>query len=54
MRHSGSPTNSTARAVATATSSALGSALPTSSEANTIIRRTMNLGSSPPAIITAR
>jgi hypothetical protein len=54
MRHSGNPTNSTARAQATATCSAWGSALPTSSDANTIIRRAMNLGSSPPAIITAR
>ena len=54
MRASGRPTNSTARATATATWIACGSALPMSSEANTIIRRAMNLGSSPPAIITAR
>ena len=43
-----------ARATATATWIACGSALPMSSEANTIIRRAMNLGSSPPEIITAR
>ena len=54
MRASGRPTNSTARAAATATSRARGSALPTSSLAATIRRRAMNLGSSPPAIITAR
>ncbi len=53
MRASGRPTNSTARAAATATSSARGSALPTSSDAKMITRRAMNFGSSPPAIITA-
>ena len=47
MRHSGMPTNSTAREAEVATTSAMGSALPTSSLAKTIMRRTMNLGSSP-------
>jgi hypothetical protein len=54
MRASGMPTNSTARAVAAATTSAWGSAFPTSSLAATIIRRAMYFGSSPPWIITAR
>ena len=54
MRHSGSPTKSTAREASTATCSARGSALPTSSLAKTIMRRAMNRGSSPPAIMEAR
>ena len=44
----------TAAAAAVATESALGSALPMSSEARMIIRRTMNRGSSPPSSMTAR
>ena len=53
-RASGRPTCSTACAAATATSSACGSALPMSSEASTIIRRTMKRASSPPSSIAAR
>ena len=53
IRASGMPTNSTARATATATSMARGSALPMSSLASTMMRRAMNFGSSPPCSITA-
>ena len=44
---------SSAWAAATATCSARGSALPTSSDAEMISRRTMNRGSSPAATIAA-
>ena len=50
---SGRPMWSSAWAAATATCSARGSAFPTSSDALMIRRRTMNLGSSPAAIIAA-
>ncbi len=51
---SGSPTNSTAWAAATAVCSAVGSAIPTSSLACTMSRLAMKRGSSPAAIILAR
>ena len=54
IRASGSPTNSTACAAATAVSSAVGSAMPTSSLACTMRRLAMNRGSSPASIIRAR
>ncbi len=54
MRASGSPTNSTACAAATAVCSAVGSAMPMSSLAWTISRRAMNRGSSPASIMRAR
>ena len=49
----GIPTKVTACMAAMACTSAPGSANPTSSEAKTISRRTMNLGSSPPSSIRA-
>ncbi len=48
---SGSPTSSTACSAATASWSACGSALPTSSEAKITIRRSTKRGSSPPSSI---
>ena len=54
IRASGMPTSCTTWAAATATGSAVGSAIPTSSEAWIISRRAMNRGSSPASIIRAR
>ena len=51
--HSGRPTNSTACSAAAATTSACGSALPTSSDAQMTIRRAMKRGSSPASSIRA-
>ena len=50
---SGIPMRSTAWAADTATVSAMGSALPTSSEAQIMMRRAMNLGSSPASSMRA-
>ena len=54
IRASGMPISATACAAATAVCSALGSAMPTSSAAAITMRRAMNRGSSPAAIIRAR
>ena len=51
---SGIPIRSTACAAATATVSAMGSAFPTSSDAQIMIRRAMNFTSSPAYSIFAR
>ena len=50
---SGSPITSTAWKIEVATTTAMGSALPTSSDAKMTMRRAMNLGSSPPSNIRA-
>ena len=54
IRASGMPIWATACIAATAVCSAVGSAMPTSSEAAMTIRRAMNRGSSPASSIRAR